>query len=100
MAQVLVPLQRLDRGARRGLVDPGTEVRLVEFPAFSLDDISFDDAPLLEEKAPPAGNAPAPPPPASAAERTAAPAAAAVTDAPVPGPVAASTSGIAYITVA
>ena len=67
-----------------------------------MDDISFDDAPLLEEKA-----SPAPlltPPGSTAVEPVAseAPAPPPAADATVPGPVAApsSSSGIAYITVA
>jgi len=68
----------------------------VEFPAFSLDDISFDDAPL-EEKAPPPAS---PPPPPTAAGEPVASATAAEPGVPGPLSSSATTSGIAYITVA
>jgi hypothetical protein len=69
-----------------------------------LDDISFDDAPPLEEKGVPSSQAARLAPPGSTTAEPAASSPAAATEAPadgtVPGPVANSSSGIAYITVA
>lgn len=88
MAQVSLPVQRLDRGPRR-----------IEFPAFSLDDVSFDE--------PPEAPTPPPPPPSSAPDAAAAASSSARTGAPsseeaaAPDPVAdgTTTAGIAFITV-
>jgi hypothetical protein len=87
MAQVLVPLQRFDRGPPR-----------IEFPAFSLDDVSFDE-PLAAELPPPPpvsfpDAAPAEPGPPRADRNGGEEQAA-----PNPVAEAATTAGIAYITV-